>query len=266
MNTRQRSPRARRRAFTLIELLVVVSIIALLIGILLPSLGKARDRARMVKELSAARQLGMAYDGFANERGGRLLPGYANEPASDGQGNPLGWPVNGRYPWRLARYTDFQISGAILVNRQEALLDAAGTPSGDYTISVFPSFGLNMYLLGGDLITGYPKQYIDRLEQSLRPSRQIVFGTARYNIGDAQEGFFRIESPRYSPVSAGGWTDLYREADSANKYGFVHPRWEGKAIFTHLDAHAELLDTVQMRDMTRWAAQAQRANDPDWSP
>ena len=53
------------RGFTIIELLVVISIIALLVGILLPAIGKARDNARINISKSNLRQMGIAHKMYA---------------------------------------------------------------------------------------------------------------------------------------------------------------------------------------------------------
>lgn len=63
----------RQTGFTLIELLVIISIIALLLGLLLPALGAARAQARGVVCQSNARQLTIANIGYATENGGHYV-------------------------------------------------------------------------------------------------------------------------------------------------------------------------------------------------
>ena len=62
----------KRRAFTLVELLVVIGIIALLIGILLPTLSRAREASRVVSCLSNVRQLNTIVQLYANDFGGAI--------------------------------------------------------------------------------------------------------------------------------------------------------------------------------------------------
>jgi prepilin-type processing-associated H-X9-DG protein len=68
--------RSTARAFALVELLVVIGIIAILLGILLPTLGRARRAAQTTQCLSNIRQLNMALSAYAQANKYKIFPYY----------------------------------------------------------------------------------------------------------------------------------------------------------------------------------------------
>lgn len=102
----------RRMGFTLVELLVVIGIIALLIGILMPTLTQARERAKAIKCMANMRSVGQQLLIYAQENGGWLFPvGPWIDHWSNGEPPRYESLGTNQYPWnRWQMYAGFDFT------------------------------------------------------------------------------------------------------------------------------------------------------------
>jgi len=227
-----------RAGFTLIELLVVVAIIALLIGILLPSLGLARERAKTVQCLSNLKQMANAAFNYAAAYDNRFPIAYYA---------PTFQTINGVTVTQTVAWDTIVISPDPTLsppaNRSipGLLWQGAGATSALLKIQQCPKYeGPSNW--GSDFYTGYNYNttYIGHGEGEsiLAPARMIDLkkpsATALFGDGQYYGGANKFMRAPLSAMDVGMNVDGQTRVSGTQGY-----RHNGKTNVAFGDAHAE---------------------------
>ncbi len=228
------APTPRPAGFTLVELLVVIGIIALLISILLPALGRARRQAMAVKCLSNMRQLEIAHTMYMAANDGRMIDaglGHGSE-LDDEQGTWLN-TMQQFYDTPLVRRSPVDNSPHWEGEGSPVNYTPAGAPRWRRT-----SYGINDYLT--HLVTDAAGvQLYSKVTQVPRADATIHFVIMAYDGPFAAADHPHPETWGVPGFSGAAASNAAREIQT-NAHGGEAGTFDAKSTYGFLDGHAEV--------------------------
>jgi prepilin-type N-terminal cleavage/methylation domain-containing protein/prepilin-type processing-associated H-X9-DG protein len=259
------APMNSPKGFTLIELLVVISIIALLVGILLPALGSARRSAQAIQCGSNMRQLAIGYTAYSVDNDGTSITGRMPK-LGGGNTDPINfYPVGNGLQFRPRWMISMGASAGFFAYNQPSTLKADdNTKSLDHPIFVEPTvpeqlnnrnyaLGYNFQFLGNPRKNGSGRFANFPVNVSQVVGQTVLFADAQgtaATFAESDRTEYKIDGSNVpSAVSNHGWAlDPPRlTANSDNCDGSrdgstrsaPDPRHAGKANFAFLDGHIQ---------------------------
>ena len=213
--------RRERMGFTLIELLVVVSILALLVAILAPSLGRAMELARRAVCASRQHEMGKGFAIWADGHSGELPKATVN----------IDWPAGNRWPCR-AFWHGFGVNDTYQAHaRGECALARAGfiDPKSLYC----PSWNHPWMQLGQ--VDPAKPQYTGYFPEAEGIAREIKHMYGSYHYRATFRGSpFRPASLKVDSASDAVLVDKFMDGDVAMHHG------DGYVVL-YLDGHSRWL-------------------------
>ncbi len=246
-----------KHGFTLIELLVVISIIALLIGILLPTLAAARRNAMASRSLSNIRQMDIALAAYNSEHN-QLYPKHSS-PSS---GPWPGYANRPRWADYLYQYVqDVRIYRSPLLTERE--LANFTKPFAHNTAEKHGGYGYNFQYLGNSRFT--PSFHALNDIDIRVPGQTVTFGdtagsrdgNSNNNPGDGAAAVYVLDPPLSSTRTAHPDGRPYYEGGSneptgnANTYvwrSFPAERNNGAANIGFADGHCQVMSMNDIDD------------------